>query len=52
MEGRNLGKVPGPQQAGIAGFTKPKKFLFFKIKPRPVFAARPRRPGGARCGAF
>jgi archaeal flagellar protein FlaJ len=40
--GKKPEKATGTAASDLAGFTKPKKVLFFKTKPKPVFAAKPK----------
>jgi flagellar protein FlaJ len=39
--GKKAAKDEGSVESGIVGFTKPKKFLGFKIKSKPVFGGKP-----------
>ncbi len=32
----------------IVGFTKPKRFLFFKVKSKPIYASQPQQPQAAQ----
>jgi archaeal flagellar protein FlaJ len=49
--GKKSGTSTGTAAAGISGFTRPRRFLFFKLKARPVFVEKPKDADAAKAAA-